>query len=121
MNEFIVWDKLNKEFLTTGFSINPLGGCYNTRDIKMDCSLHNYIGKKDINNNKIYADCSIVEFLRLGVWKGFFYFDKSLLSYRIKTFQKENGVASRFFNFNQEIKHIKIIDTIQQNKLGLIK
>ena len=71
--EFIVWDKTkNKfselkgiQFFKDGFVVNP-------RDLirlRMDeqigdtqCSLHQYIGKKDINGKKIYDDCSIVEF-----------------------------------------------------------
>jgi hypothetical protein len=80
-----------------------------------------YIGLNDINNNKIYADSSIVEFTASGSHgytqlKGYFHFLKEDLKYIIKTFTHGS------FDFNKQLyKNFKIIDTIQENKLGLIK
>jgi len=97
---------------------------YFKKDIIL-CKFHKDIGIKDINNNPIYVDCSIVEFkveIDTGVknkpliktYQGYFYFDKSRLSYLIKT---DRGI----FNVCSAIDgNFKIIDTIQENKLGLI-
>lgn len=76
----------------------------------------------DLSGNKIYADCSIVEF-EWGQDKhniiGYFTFNKEFLQYEIimLNVQKNKSLAyspHNCFNF-------KIIDTIQENKLGLIK
>lgn len=80
----------------------------------------NYIGLKDINNRKIYADSSIVEFIASGSHsytkiKGYFHFCIEDLKYVIKTFT--HGT----FDFDKCLyKDFKIIDTIQDNKLKLI-
>ena len=93
-----------------------------------------YIGKKDINDKKIYSDCSIVEFeypkyevgttVQDGHNKhvGYFKFNENTLSYMIYM-QNKDGSEYRwhFADIFSDIKNIKIIDTIQKNKLGLIK
>lgn len=87
-----------------------------------------YIGLNDINNNKIYADCSIVEFeliinpvCRTVVLnrKGVFKYDKDLCAYIIECIDEDRILI--FSTSFKHIKNIKIIDTIQENKLGLIK
>lgn len=81
----------------------------------------NDIGLKDINGKSIYADSSIVEFdyyIKEQFFKGIGYitYNKNLCCYCICTFNKllTTIAETEFLNF-------KIIDTIQENKLGLIK
>lgn len=100
---------------------------------KVDCDFFDYIGKTDINGKKIYPDCSIVEFeiiLRRSVLpiKGYFYFDKTSLKYKIKVLEdlgddgRTYGLGTiPYSTYRTEIENLKIIDTIQENKLGLIK
>ena len=96
-----------------------------------------YIGLKDIEDNKIYADSSIVEFelkdfcpcevmemdCECEIYtkcRGYFNFNYTQLAYDIILFNSEKIKITynrRFY----DIKNIKIIDTIQENKLGLIK
>ena len=77
-----------------------------------------YIGSNDINNNKIYADCSIVEGYRgLDSFIGFYKYNKEFLHYE---FIVLSGCKNKTFG-NCILKDLKIIDTIQENKLGLIK
>ncbi len=85
-----------------------------------------YIGKKDINDKKIYSDCSIVEFevIKGVIIKGFFYFDTDDLSYSIKVISDDTGIITKKEQYNLSYQKdfiFKIIDTIQENKLGLIK
>ena len=79
------------------------------------------IGLKDINEKSIYADCSIVEFKNIGSnYTGYFTFDLVKLCYKIIVLDIKSVRKEFIFNSNN-IENIKIIDTIQQNKLGLIK
>ena len=81
----------------------------------------NDIGLKDINEKSIYADCSIVEFKNIGSnYTGYFTFDLVKLCYKIIVLDIKSVRKKFIFNSNN-IENIKIIDTIQQNKLGLIK
>jgi hypothetical protein len=130
MNEFIVWDKMtnnfvdlkefeNQVFIDCNGQINwfSFEGMSN-KCITLDS--FQYIGKKDINDKKIYADCSIVEFERENIgYRGYFTFDKDMLFYKIKLLpERRGGIIS--FKYNPfEIENLKIIDTIQENKLGL--
>lgn len=141
MNEFIVWD--GKCFYSdcsygylmlkqNGIIYENLESDYGGRETKKtDFKPLFYIGIKDINNNKIYADCSIVEFdyidlnMELKEWerrtyKGFFKWHQDMLSYCI---HYDGG--NEFFNevkfFSYIFENFKVIDTIQENKLGLIK
>ena len=81
-----------------------------------------YIGLNDINNNKIYADCSIVEFQWVNGFGniqtdwGVFKYDLDYLQYLIYEENEDINKSSI-----KEVFNIKIIDTIQENKLGLIK
>mgnify|MGYP000851796969 CR=1 FL=1 len=129
MNKFVVWDKKNKRFLDGDeFAIDDNGKVYNwdsdsyLKPFKQNMELLNYIGKNDINNNKIYADCSIVEF----EWKisglkkvGYFYYSNEYLCYMIKWVSEYTSDV--LFYDKKKKKNFKIIDTIQENKLGLIK
>ena len=130
MNEFIVWDEEDKCFIDN-FVFDeylPLNELLKGDEI---FKLFPYIGKKDINGKKIYADSSIVEFMltresQIGSMsnefktkkRGFISFNVEKSSCEIKTL----GDFKDIYNFiENEICDLKIIDTIQQNKLGLIK
>ena len=132
MNEFIVWDEEAEIFIDEAKCILANGTLFrNEKDfaneISDDLSMFFSIGLKDINNQKIYADSSIIEFDYMNdLYKGYFYFDKKELMYFIKIlessfvhFNKDSG--SCFAYTNLKICDFKIIDTMQENKLGLIK
>tara|TARA_R110001606_G_scaffold2504_5_gene10998 strand:+ start:9539 stop:9853 length:315 start_codon:yes stop_codon:yes gene_type:complete len=102
-----------------------------------DDNTFNYIGLKDIAGNKIFKDSSIVEFelkdfcpckiMEMDCeceiytkYRGYFTFNYNQLAYDIVLLnnKKIKTVYNRKF---KNIKNIKIIDTIQKNKLALIK
>jgi len=132
MNEFIVWDK-RKNCFNDELLLDKDGHCFGLSGIDNDIvylrledyTIHRYIGIEDINNNKIYADSSIIEFEHLKKQiKGYFWFDKYELRYKIVIdISLSFGGITKLttVEYNQDIKNIKIIDTIQQKKLGLIK
>jgi len=81
-----------------------------------------YIGKTDINNKKIYAGRSIVEFeftkdrftpKRKAI--GYYTYNSLELSFMIKLLDDKNE-ENYLYRFTGATK---IIDTIQENKLGL--
>lgn len=142
MNEFIVWDKKSKSFIdhrkttTAVSSTNSLclfrnGVIYDVKIIASneeeeckedyDVTVHKYIGKTDINNKKIYANSSIFNFgysVEKAKHIGYFFFCDELLSYKIKIVSKK--FKGETFIYDGSIRNIKIIDTIQENKLNLI-
>lgn len=142
MNEFIVWDKDNyfgedthfhelDRFLEDGLSVHfeKDNGLviieYDVDDYQypkpLEIETFQYIGKKDIEGNKIYADCNIVEFEIYGdIYKGYFKYSKKHLAYVFNFIGKRISYTINP-TFNQDWSNFKIIDTIQQNKLGLIK
>ena len=126
MNEFIVWDnKENKinDFYPIAVKSNgdilwctPTYGKWETAP-KGRFTILPYIGKTDIEDNKIYADYSIVEF-RIkfkGVFKGHFWWNKITLRYMIEIYREDGFKTLVEFNF-QEMDQFKIIGTIQENK-----
>lgn len=101
------------------------------------------IGKQDINGQEIYADCSIFEFelidkclfddftgkkptiLNKINMKGYFVFNNEELRYEIEILDRDKSKTKSqficlYFNF-ETMNNFKIIDTIQENKLGLVK
>ena len=81
----------------------------------------NDTGLKDINGKNVYADSSIVEFKNIGSnYNGYFTFDIVKLCYKVIVLDIKSVRKEFIFNSNN-IENIKIIDTIQENKLGLIK
>lgn len=106
-------------------------------------SINRGIGLKDTNGKSIYADSSIVEFqlkddvifadftgAKPTIWNeikmiGYFVFNNEDLRYEIDIVDWEkNKTKSNFIclHYNLEtMSQFKIIDTIQENKLGLIK
>ena len=133
MNKFIVWDKTAKEFadnICLDAELLQDGISYSLEVKEELFELFYPIGLTDINGKSIYADSSIVEFdylvdieneifqKRIGV----FYFEKTFLAYHISFLSGINRIGGNADNYNAfGIKNFKIIDTIQENKLGLIK
>lgn len=127
-DQYIVFDDIRKEFtkdVTSFLSFNRNGtiNCFNGFG---DTKYFQDIGLKDINGKSIYADCSIIEYMIHGVHEfiklwGVVTYDENNCCYVIKVKNQDNytypvGNICSITKFN-----IKIIDTIQENKLGLIK
>ncbi len=126
MNEFIVWDDKYKIFIKD-ITIEQLAISEPLKN-KMhlaNWSIFNYIGLKDIEDDKIYADSSIVEFEHFTqTYIVTFHFDLSELKYFTRVLStSDKGVEIGYEREYSVIKEcdFKIIDTIQENKLGLIK
>jgi len=124
MNEFIVWDKRYRVFrklLKIDFELG-LYFCIDTVVPFEKGELVKDIGIKDINGKSIYANSSIVEF-EWGQDRhniiGYFAFNKEYLSYEIIMLNTQKGKSMCYAPHN--CFNLKIIDTIQENKLGLIK
>lgn len=143
MCEFIVWDKDNyfgednqfhelDKFFNEGLSVHyetDNGLVIINYDAETDFGVEflnietfDYIGKKDINGNKIYADCSIFKF-KWGQNEheiiGYFKYNNDYLSCEIIMI---NAQVDKSMNYDPNTcVDIEIIDTLQQNKLGLIK
>jgi len=117
VDEFIVWDEARKSFIDYE-AINE----FNKPSLK-DINVFAYIGLNDIDDKKIYADCSIIEF-EFGTggeyhkMTGYFSYNNQTLRYEIKDVNKREAI---YLWTGYIEKEIKIIDTIQENKLGLIK
>lgn len=119
MNGFIVWDKNLKifEIIETKSDIGFMGAYLNNPD--RYCVFEHILN--DTKGNKIYADCSIVEF-QWGedehIIKGYFTFNLEFLQYEIIMLNIQKGQSCAYSPF--KCKDFKIIDTVQENKLGLI-
>jgi len=152
MNDFIVWDKENNIFFDRESNFDKI---YSKTEDEMYCpeemytnwfyyifgfdilrdssdrlTSHDYIGKSDINNKKIYADSSIIEFeifiinpddttSVIYTLNGFFTYNDIELRYEIDILDNNSFVCLNYNIENQ--RNFKIIDTLQENKLGLIK
>lgn len=128
MNDYIVWysDENNQNMFSKEFTLDELISQKHLdeisdspllRNFKID-SINNGIGIKDINGKNIYADCSIVEMYRgLDSFTGYYIYNKNKAHYE---FIIIDGCDNDSFG-NIIGSSLKIIDTIQENKLGLIK
>jgi len=122
MNEYIEWDKKNKRFCFPkcgcGITINEWFEFYEKSE---NFSIHQCIKMRDVNNQPIYEKCSIVS---IGYsWqepeeqvKGFFKYDHRELAYLIYDIEKKEYVR---FDISK-MQYIEVVDTVQENKLGLI-
>lgn len=136
MNEFIVWysndiseGKFSQEFtleqLIKQDHLDYISDSKILVNYKVD-SINDGIGLKDINGKSIYADCSIVEFDKCSQdghseqLKGFIR-ESSPMIFQIVVLDNDVWNVLYWHEFRHSIKNIKIIDTIQENKLGLIK
>ena len=128
MNEFIVWyssdvneNKFSEEFtleqLIKQDHLDYISDSKMLKNYKVD-SINSGVGLKDINGKSIYADSSIVEFEHKDKkLQGFFRYSKMRLSYVIEDLY--NDMGEMVYDGSQN--NFKIIDTIQENKLGLMK
>ena len=132
MNEFIVWDDednkficwedavfskdKNDDFVIIMKEIDP------TLSEGKNFQTFSHIGLKDINNKKIYADSSIcrVNYFSSSDWISdycYFSFDDENLRYTVHLINEREIVDYEASYFDC----IEIVDTIQENKLRLIK
>ena len=131
MNEFIAWDNEDNKFIFWKDMVF-------TKDKNDDFIIimkeideilsegrnfktFNYIGLKDIDNKKIYADSSIcrINYFSSSDWISdycYFSFDDENLRYTVHLINEREIVDYEASYFDC----IEIIDTIQENKLGLI-
>ena len=141
MREFITWDKKKKTFLEPeDFVIDNNSKVYkwlsdNTlKPFKEnEVQLLKDIELKDIEGKSIYADCSVIEFDYLfddgkSHYKGYFTYDNENARYKIRAYEFSKDKKVKINNTlwhipfeKSRVTNIKIIDTIQENKLGLIK
>lgn len=128
MNDFIVWDKRYKVFrklLKIDFRLG-LYFCIDTVVPFEKGELIKNIDLKDINEKSIYADSCIVEFDKCSQdghseqLKGFIR-ESSPMIFQIVILDNDIWNVLYWHEFRHSIKNLKIIDTIQENKLGLIK
>ena len=135
MNKFIVWyssdvneNKFSEEFtleqLIKQDHLDYISDSKMLKNYKVD-SINSGVGLKDINGKSIYADSSIVEiainYKKSGnrVSTGYFKFNKEYLRYEVVFIDGYMKGKNEFYN--GFMHRFKIIDTIQENKLGLIK
>lgn len=126
MNNFIVWDKRYKVFrklLKIDFQLG-LYFCIDTVVPFEKGELIKNIDLKDINGKNIYADSSIVEFEfynSSNKWEkiiGYFKYIPECFCYVVIALCNSYSSIPISTLAN---RNIKIIDTIQENKSGLIK
>lgn len=139
MNEFIVWysndkneDKFSMEFslqeLIRQDHLDYISDSKQLVNYKVD-SINRGIGLKDISNKNIYADSSIVEFKMLinkqevNIMGYFSYIEEELRYEFYQYFNQRKSFIKAYLSPNDSriIEKFKIIDTTQENKLGLIK
>lgn len=128
MSEFIVWDDgcfINED----DFAICSNGelitwSCYGDLESTSGKKYFIYVGIKDIDGKKIYADCSVVEFDHELIdaydtfvikRKGYFTMNYNFLAYEI------DGIT---YALNEhKISNLKVIGTLQENPelLGAVK
>ena len=119
MCEVAVWDKTLNCFHLDG-RVKLENGVL--EPIGKDYTVHQYIGLKDMGNKKIYADSSIVEFgYKVGNAShiGYFFYSNKDLSYKLKILSKKFN--NEEWLYCSSMADFIIIDTIQENKLSLIK
>jgi len=127
MNEFIVWDNYEEEFICdediainshgTIFECNPDAEVFNVLSDGMNRYLKlDYIGKTDIEGNKIYADCSILNIIDCedAIYK--VTWNDESLKYQIERISPDDGdwLISDFDEMDSE--DLEVIGTLQQDK-----
>ena len=135
MREFIIWSNELKEFsdsLTLKELLKDVCENWDVYEVE-ECDYFEYIGISDITNRKIYAGSSIVEFINDNdneVYQGYFKYDEYHQRMFLWFFEPiKNNNPFGYSGKNMErveylpniMRSLKIIDTIQENKLGLIK
>jgi len=132
MNEFIAWDRKEESFKYSGkdkyYEFTPFQGLckYYTDEVEDRFTFHKHIGIKDINEKKIYADCSIIEFDFTGFgeteserYKGFIKWNNERYRYDIEVFSHGDKDGDNYiFNLGKcinRIETLKIIGTLQED------
>ena len=125
MKYFIVWDKISEEFadnICLDAELLQDGISYSLEVKEELFELFYPIGLTDINGKSIYIDSSIckVNYFSSSDWISdycYFSFDTENLRYIVHLINEKEIVdyESSYFDC------FEIIDTIQENKLGLIK
>lgn len=120
MNEFIVWDEENGQFVDETECIFKDGTLYKNDfhyidQVSCDFSMFWSIGKTDIEGKKIYAESSIFEFVKTKEYKlvqlkGFFKYDDFDMAYKI--FTSDGEILKMSIN----IRDIRIVGTLQEYK-----
>ena len=141
MNEFIVWDEMENKFLIDGIGMIYDDVESSTHmSSKGEVQIHNYfneyeedltypyeeknkliafryIGKTDDTpeQNKIYTDCSIVEFeYKNRTSKGFFVFNNETLQYDVKHLVANHSLPFSLM-LEKGLENLKVIGTLQEN------
>lgn len=123
MNEYIIWSKFHKNFtndlIISGITINE------ALEENEDYIFFRYIGLKDREGNKIYADSSIVnieysDYMYKNNITTVGYFTENKEKHCLE-FVTENKGTINFIEHISGILFLRIVDTIQENRLGLIK
>ncbi len=134
MNKYKIYDTKEKRFLglheaaisNEGNVITfKNGAIYDVATNSNRYTIHYYIGKTDINDKKIYDDCSIIEFDFIGFgdnesvkYNGFIKWNKSRFRYDIETISHGDKDGDNYiFDLGKcidRIKNIKIIGTLQE-------
>lgn len=123
MDEYITWSDELKQFgdnITLKELLKDICETWDVYEVEEGKYFRN-IGLKDINGKSIYADSSIVEFQWINGFGnvqtdwGVFKYDIDYLQYLIYEENEDINKSSI-----KDVLNIKIIDTIQENKLGLI-
>ena len=119
MNEVIVYDKVLKIFEKIETKAGKsFFGTYLSNPDRYD--IFDYL-MDDTKGHKIYADSSIIEF-KWGQHKiniqGYFTFNKEFLEYEIIMLNAQKQQSMSYNPYT--CMDFKVIDTIQENKLGLI-
>ena len=119
LNQFIVWDIMHEKWLDMKELGDDDSFTYNGLIRLIDdpyYSIHNYIGKTDIEGNKIYADCSIVEWEHQeNKYTGYFKYQTEFLRYVLVS-KDNNGESQNLDPFYLPLKNLKVIGTLQQEK-----
>lgn len=120
MNEYITWSEELKMFsdsLSLKELIKDIKETWDDYEVE-ESKFFQYIGLYDCTDRKIYADCTIVElFLGLDSFIGYYSFNPKAICYEFIVIEGCENMSLG----NRIGSKIKIIDTIQENKLGLIK
>lgn len=123
MLEFIVWDHKKKEF-----DYNFLHGknqaindFFMFFELSRYWSIFNYIGKTDIEGNKIYAESSIVNVdVNIGIFNaelnGYFKYYKSQLGYNFHKVPFDKTSPYNIIAYNDDsFRRLRIVGTLQEN------
>jgi len=139
LKNYIAYDTKNKRFIYTVSAIyfpfhgiirgdiTKPSGILSNQPIE-DCELFENTEIMDTEEHSIYAEVHIFsfkhkqkEFAKPSSYKGFFKWNNDKKSFVLYVFEDDLGLIEYGNYDNDNMFDFKIIDTIQENKLGLIK